>query len=136
MANARVLVCDHDDLVRETVSQVVEASGYEVVAVDLGMASLHALTTGDFACAFLAIDLPDMPGFEVARAVRAAALPRKPRLVALTGRITRRDFIASREAGFDLHLVKPIAVEQIVVALATLRVSAPVIEAAPRVSNR
>jgi CheY-like chemotaxis protein len=121
MGHGAVLVCDDDDSIREIVSQVVEANGFDVVAVDSGAAALHALTMTEFRCAFLDIDLPDIPGFEVARQARAI-LPHCPRLVALTGRISRRDFLASREAGFDLHLVKPIDVAQIVVALATLRV--------------
>jgi CheY-like chemotaxis protein len=123
MSKQRVLVCDDDDLVRAVVGDIIEANGYEVVAVSRGQDAVDALTTGDFACAFLDIDLPDMKGFEVARIVRAAPLPRRPRLVALTGRVSSRDFTLSREVGFDLHLLKPASWDQIVVALATLRVT-------------
>jgi CheY-like chemotaxis protein len=54
------------------------------------------------------LGLPGMNGFEVAREIRGADKPAGPLLVALTGYGQEDDHRRTREAGFGLHLVKPI----------------------------
>jgi two-component system, chemotaxis family, CheB/CheR fusion protein len=49
---------------------------------------------------------PEIDGYEVARALRREEHPAT--LVALTGYGSESDRLASREAGFDLHFVKPL----------------------------
>jgi CheY-like chemotaxis protein len=62
------------------------------------------------------IGLPDGSGLEVAR--RARGLAQRPaRLIALTGYGSTSDIDASRQAGFDDHLVKPIDLELLLVRL-------------------
>jgi CheY-like chemotaxis protein len=57
---------------------------------------------------FLDIGLPEMNGYEVARRIREEAGPGRAKFIALSGYGTERDQLRSREAGFDLHLVKPV----------------------------
>jgi CheY-like chemotaxis protein len=57
--------------------------------------------------ALVDLGLPLMDGYEVARRIRAAA-GRRTYLVALTGYGLAEDRQKSLEAGFDLHLVKPV----------------------------
>jgi CheY-like chemotaxis protein len=62
------------------------------------------------------IRLPDGSGLNIAR--RAARLdPRPGRLIALTGFGSEDDVKASREAGFDLHVVKPVDLEKLLISL-------------------
>ena len=56
----------------------------------------------------LDIGLPKLNGFEVARRIRQREGDACPVLVALTGWGQDSDRKASREAGFDAHLVKPV----------------------------
>jgi CheY-like chemotaxis protein len=53
--------------------------------------------------------LPDIAGYEVARRVRALALSNPPKLIAVSGFGQQSDLHRSYEAGFDLHLTKPVA---------------------------
>ena len=53
------------------------------------------------------IGLPGVDGLELARRMRAEPKFRHTLLVALTGYGQESDHERSREAGFDLHLVKP-----------------------------
>lgn len=48
-----------------------------------------------------------MDGYELARRLRAAAGPQPLQLMAMTGYGRETDRSAAREAGFDVHLVKP-----------------------------
>ncbi|HWG47207.1 MAG TPA: PAS domain S-box protein [Gemmataceae bacterium] len=58
---------------------------------------------------FLDIGLPGMSGYEVARAMRQDSELRGITIVALTGWGQPEDRRRSQEAGFDEHLVKPVA---------------------------
>ena len=66
--------------------------------------------------AFLDIGLPDLDGYELARALRADSRTAKTRLVALTGYGREPDRELAARAGFDQHLVKPAEVEDLLAA--------------------
>ena len=57
----------------------------------------------------LDIGLPEMDGYEVARRLRQHPELKDVRLVAMTGYGQEEDRHRSRAAGFDAHLVKPVA---------------------------
>jgi CheY-like chemotaxis protein len=54
------------------------------------------------------IELPDMSGDDVARAVRSEACMRDMLLIAVSGYTRRQDREQASAAGFDLHLCKPV----------------------------
>ena len=72
--------------------------------------------------AIIDIGLPDVDGYEVARQIRAQA-KRRIALIALTGYGQPEDQRRARDAGFDLHLVKPVTVERLDHAIASLDAS-------------
>jgi CheY-like chemotaxis protein len=65
----------------------------------------------------LDIGMPGMNGLEVARSIRALHATPRPFIVAVTGWGTHEDIQRSLEAGFDLHLVKPVEEEQLLEVL-------------------
>ena len=68
---------------------------------------MEAIRASRPALALIDIGLPDLDGLEVARLLRAVgAVPSL--MVALSGYGEERDLLASRQAGFDRHLVKPV----------------------------
>ena len=67
--------------------------------------------------AIVDIGLPRLDGYGVARAVREQEQERTPKLVALTGYGTADDRVRSAEAGFDLHLVKPVDIRRLLDAI-------------------
>jgi CheY-like chemotaxis protein len=56
----------------------------------------------------LDIGLAGMDGYQVARSIRARPQLSRARLIAVTGYGQQKDIEASRAAGIDQHLVKPI----------------------------
>ena len=56
----------------------------------------------------LDIGMPGLDGYEVARRLRALKRERPLRIIAITGWGQEADRTRSREAGFDVHLVKPV----------------------------
>jgi len=67
----------------------------------------------------LDLGLPDMDGFEAARRIRRR-LGDSVRLVALSGYGDDEARRRGREAGFDTHLVKPVAPEDLTRVIGSL----------------
>jgi DNA-binding response OmpR family regulator len=68
----------------------------------------------------LDIGMPRMNGYDAARAIRKEPWGREMCLIALTGWGQEIDRFRSSEAGFDQHLVKPVAPAEILDRLASL----------------
>ncbi|MBV9924803.1 MAG: PAS domain-containing protein [Acidobacteria bacterium] len=78
-----VLVVDDEEQVRETLAEMVETFGHDVRRVDGGRAALSALSEAEFDLVFTDLSMPEMDGWEVARAVRRKS-PRT-RIAVVTG---------------------------------------------------
>jgi len=70
--------------------------------------------------AVIDIGLPGMDGYELARRIRSGPAGRDVTLIALTGYGFPEDRARSHAAGFDRHLVKPAAPEDLRQALLTV----------------
>lgn len=67
---------------------------------------------------FLDLGMPVMDGYEVAKALRAEVTMRRIKIVALTAWGDQAAREQTKIAGFDLHLIKPAAISELV-AIAT-----------------
>ena len=117
-ASLRVLVIEDNSDARESLAEVLRLAGHEVhLARDggAGITLARALRPQVVICD---LGLPDIPGYEVAQALRADEQLRSTRLVALSGYAQPGDRTRSREAGFDAHLAKPVAPDTLYEALA------------------
>jgi len=109
---ARILVVeDHEDS-REMLRQFLQFEGYDVEVAADGRVGIDAALARPPVVALIDLGLPQLDGFEVARAIRAR-FGRKIWLVALTSRTTPADRRRSAEAGFDLHVAKPVAIDRL-----------------------
>ncbi len=72
-----------------------------------GRSALEAFDAWRPEAVLLDIGMPEMDGYEVARAIRAGENGSRVPLVALTGWGQEDDRRRAREAGLDHHLVKP-----------------------------
>ncbi len=104
----RVLVVDDNRDLAESLAMVLRLWGHEVHVAYDGRAALEAAQRHAPEVVFLDIGLPHLDGFEVARRLRQRPELKAARLVAITGYGREEDRRRSREAGFDLHLTKPV----------------------------
>jgi signal transduction histidine kinase/ActR/RegA family two-component response regulator len=103
-----LLVDDHDDG-RRMLREVLEDAGHRVTEAVDGPQALEQASAGTFDVALIDIGLPGIDGLEVARRLRRMGPPLTTTLlVAITGYGSPQDHDRSREAGFDLHVVKPL----------------------------
>jgi signal transduction histidine kinase len=104
----RVLVVDDNVDAADTLAIVLGLEGCETrVEYDAHQA---LRTAGDFRPGAVVCDigLPGLDGCEIARRLRADPAHADTLLVALTGLGSEDDKRRTREAGYDLHLVKPV----------------------------
>ncbi len=106
--NLRILVVDDNVDAAESLAALLELRGHSTrVALD-GKQGYQMAVAFRPQLAFIDIGMPGMNGHEVARAIRATGGMDALLLVALTGWGTREDVAQSVQAGFDLHLTKPV----------------------------
>jgi signal transduction histidine kinase/ActR/RegA family two-component response regulator len=109
----RVLLVDDNADAREMYGMVLEADGHEVYEAGDGARALDLFHRARPDVAIVDIGLPGMDGYELARRIRSEAEGQHVTLIALTGYGFPEDRERSRAAGFDRHLVKPAAPEEL-----------------------
>jgi CheY-like chemotaxis protein len=114
-----VLIVEDNDDARDMLQQVLAMQGHEVCAARDGASAIALALQVQPDVAIIDIGLPDIDGYAVAREIRAQA-KRRIALIALTGYGQPEDQRRARDAGFDLHLVKPVTVERLDHAIASL----------------
>lgn len=101
----RLLVADDDAEARRYLEELLRAEGQEdVESVDSAEAALERLRQGPVDALFLDIRMPGLSGLDLLRSL--AALPRKPRVVLVSG-FEDHALEAFEAAAFD-YLLKPV----------------------------
>jgi len=102
----RVLLVDDSRVTREMLRRVLEDGGFEVTSFGSAEEALRALEDGGFDCVVTDIEMPDMNGLELTRALRAnPALAQLP-VVVVSTRNRPEDHRAGLAAGADAYLAK------------------------------
>lgn len=102
-----VVVVDDNVDAADLLGDVLRSAGHHVETAHDGLAAVDLIAQLHPEFAIVDIGLPVMDGYEVARKLRERHAT-SPRLIALTGYGQETDRVASRSAGFDAHLVKPV----------------------------
>lgn len=104
----KVLLVEDNRDARTTLRMLLSmAYGHTVLEAADGSSGVRSAIESRPDVALIDLGLPDMNGHEVARQIRAA-LDSTIVLVALTGYSSAEDQRLTVEAGFDVHLVKPV----------------------------
>ena len=110
----RVLVVDDNLASAKMVSRLIERSWEHTLSqAHDGEQALVVAREADPEVIFLDIGLPKLDGFAVARKLREQPQFAKTFIVALTGYGREEDRKISAEAGCNMHLVKPIAIDDL-----------------------
>jgi PAS domain S-box-containing protein len=112
--NQRVLVVDDNRDGAEMIATLLEAAGHDVRVANDPSEALLGLDAFPPQVAILDIGLPVMDGYALGGELRARLGRGAPILIALTGYGQEQDRRRSQDAGFAVHLVKPIDAETLV----------------------
>jgi signal transduction histidine kinase len=121
MEPRRILVADDNHDAAESLALQLQLAGHDVRPVHDGLQALEVATAFKPHIVLLDLGMPKMDGYETARNMRLRSWGKSATLIALTGWGQLQDRQRTSEAGFDVHLVKPVSESQLFQALACPR---------------
>jgi signal transduction histidine kinase len=116
----RILVVDDNEDAADLLSAVLEELGNTTRVAHDASGALAIFDEFDPELAVLDIGLPVIDGYELARQLRDRRSAHPLGLIALTGYGQPSDKALASEAGFDAHLVKPVAISALQALIAKL----------------
>jgi two-component system phosphate regulon response regulator PhoB len=129
---SHVLIVDDESDLAQLIDFNLKAAGFSTHVAGTGEAALAAARTQRPELVLLDLMLPDMPGTEVCRQLRAGPLTRDVLIVMLTAKGEEADRVRGFEMGADDYVTKPFSVRELVLRLkAILRRSGPPRDNAP-----
>jgi CheY-like chemotaxis protein len=108
-----ILIVDDNQDAADSLGALLGLMGNEVHIAYDGEQALEMAAAIEPQVVLMDIGLPKLNGYEAARRMRALSGTRDALIVALTGWGQGEDRRRSREAGFDHHLVKPVALDDL-----------------------
>ena len=104
----RILIADDDSASRIVLATFLERLGYEVVAVEDGLAAWRLLQLANAPrLAILDLMMPGIDGLELVRRVREIPSMLPPYLIMLSTRSEKVDIVAGLDAGANDYVAKP-----------------------------
>jgi PAS domain S-box-containing protein len=107
----KILVADDSQDGADSLAFLLKAGGHEVHTAYDGRTAIALAGEKRPDVVLLDIGMPEVSGYDVARAIRREAWGRSMRLIALTGWGQAEHRRRSLEVGFDDHLVKPVELD-------------------------
>jgi CheY-like chemotaxis protein len=104
----RILIIDDVPDVAEMLDVLLSYAGYEVVTAHSAAAAIAEVREHHFDIIISDIGMPEMNGYELAKAVRALPGYETVPMVAVTGYSMFDDRERSLQSGFNAHMTKPI----------------------------
>jgi DNA-binding response OmpR family regulator len=113
VAGLRVLLVEDDADCAATMARFLDTQGHVVQVSGDGQSALQTLAAFHPDAVLLDLGLPDMDGWRVATEIWKQAGLLRPLLIAVSGYSREEHGWQSREAGIDLHLVKPVDLDRL-----------------------
>lgn len=114
----RILIADDNRDAADSLGVLLELDGHQVHLAYDGAEALEMCVREPPHIALLDIGMPKIDGYELARRIRAHGWGSGIKLVAITGWGQRADRTRALDAGFTMHLTKPVTAEALAAVLA------------------
>mgnify|MGYP005845748583 FL=1 len=109
---ARILVIDDEDSVRDILSRMLQTKGHQVVVASNGEEGIERFKSEPFDLVFTDLGMPRLSGWEVGKAIKEIN-PKVP-IAMITGWGVELDREKMSESGIDLIVSKPFNFDQVV----------------------
>ena len=121
----RILVCDDNRDSAITLAALMEVEKHETRVRHGGKECIESARYWRPHAVLLDIGLPEVDGYEVARTIRQMDFGQDVLLIAISGYGTATDIKRAYEAGFDMHLVKPPALDRLLDLISSRKIMRP-----------
>ena len=110
--HGRILVAEDNPVNQEVAMSMLRLLGCTADVAENGRKTVEAMARGGYDLVLMDCQMPEMDGYEAARAIRAAETTRIP-IVALTANVMEEDRSLCLAAGMDDYLGKPFTIGQL-----------------------
>lgn len=110
--HGRLLVAEDTEVIRSILLRHLTALGVPAVFVENGKQAVEEFSHSPFDAVLLDIQMPVMDGFEAAHLIRTIEQSQgrsKTPLIAISASAMPEDILKAKQAGFDLHIAKPVS---------------------------
>jgi PAS domain S-box-containing protein len=118
----RILLIDDNQNLAETMRLLLEFFGHEVITAFGGLNGLKKAEEIHPQVIMCDIGMPDIDGYEVARRIRRNGELEGTYLIAFSGYAQPEDISRSADAGFDMHIIKPVDIDELQLILTSIQV--------------
>jgi DNA-binding response OmpR family regulator len=111
----RVLVCDDDPRVRNTIVETLASAAFDVDTADRAVDAIQRIMHTSYHALLLDLKLPGLGGLDAISVVKRfdGSLP----IIVMTGHASYETEQAARAAGIFYYLVKPFGVDELIAAV-------------------
>jgi two-component system response regulator PrrA len=110
-----ILIVEDDESTADLIADLVEQEGFSVSRAGGGLQAIEAFARDRPVAVFLDWVLPDIPGIEACRSLRA--LDRVVPIIFVSGRDDEASTIRGLDAGADDYLAKPVRIRELIARL-------------------
>jgi len=118
LSGVRVVAVDDDNDACELLARVLKDCGATVVTATSGREALELLNAAERDVLVSDVGMPEMDGFDLIRRLRSQG--RRLPAIAVTAFARPQDRVQALEAGFDMHLAKPLEPRELIAVIAAL----------------
>ena len=114
LAEIKILIVDDDDASRELLDFLLQDEGARVLATRSANRALAAIEQFQPDILISDIGMPTMNGYDLMKKVKEMPLFKEVRAIAISGYASDQDHQKSLASGFDLHIDKPLDVNNLI----------------------
>ncbi|MBW3584894.1 MAG: EAL domain-containing response regulator [Cyanobacteria bacterium 0813] len=115
----KILVIEDDELIRETLLQLLESQSYRVIAAENGRVGVQMALSEIPDLILCDVQMPELDGYDVLRTLRQNSLAATIPFIFLTAQSDKTDFRRGMELGADDYLTKPFTKAELLGAIAS-----------------
>ncbi|MEG4055840.1 MULTISPECIES: EAL domain-containing response regulator [unclassified Microcoleus] len=115
----KILVIEDDELIRETLLQLLESHSYRVIAAENGRAGVQMALSEIPDLILCDVQMPELDGYDVLRTLRQNSLAATIPFIFLTAQSDKTDFRRGMDLGADDYLTKPFTKGELLGAIAS-----------------
>ena len=109
-----ILVADDSPSIRKFVSFALAMKGFEIISVSDGMEALEKLPTGKISLVITDLNMPNLDGFELIKAIRNNEEMKNIPIIILSSLAGSEEIQKGMEFGANSYLIKPFDPKRVV----------------------
>lgn len=110
----KILICDDEVKIRQTLNDYLSAKGFCVTTAQDGQEAIAFAGDNDFDLIILDVMMPKINGYKISRLLKYDAKYKNIPILMVTARSQEEDKLIGEETGADEYITKPFDLDEVV----------------------